>query len=219
MKVFIVFSLVLSMMAIPSKRKTSMAEVKENLLYDKAEVSNIQWKEFEQHLIAKGESLTEYHRTDIWTNETYRKLYYFHPAFHKYPVVGVSLKGAKAFCEWRNQFEYDFEGTFRLPTTQEFQEAFSEGEASLKWQKKKERFTRKNGYAYNLRKEKMNAVLPVESLISNTFGMYHLQGNVAEITLDNSGAKVVGYSWNDPKEKVFEQSCVFAGICSADGTH
>jgi formylglycine-generating enzyme required for sulfatase activity len=61
-------------------------------------------------------------------NEPWTKMYFWHPAFDEYPVVGVTWVQANAFCIWRTQFMNDWllsnsenlVQDYRLPTEAEY---------------------------------------------------------------------------------------------------
>ncbi|MEL6733190.1 MAG: SUMF1/EgtB/PvdO family nonheme iron enzyme [Bacteroidota bacterium] len=225
MKTFWITTLMLGIFWTPSRKEKGMVQVKENLLYDVGEISNIQWKEFESTLVARGENIEAYRQNEVWTDAIYRDSYFSHPAFANYPVVGITQKGARAFCAWRNQMDQGTPGTFRLPTQAEFQYVLEKGEQSDKWQKKKARFIRRNGYVYNFWKERARMALPSESLLENELGIYHLKGNAAELVED--GTLVVGGSWEDAPQEDWKTytntykgphaSVGFRCVCELDG--
>jgi gliding motility-associated lipoprotein GldK len=131
-------------------------------------------------------------------NEPMTQVYFWHPKYDDYPVVGVNWNQAKAFCRWRtiylNTFYNDMEEAtvtdFRLPTEYEWEYAARGGRdqnmypwggpyvknakgCSLANFKPMRGDYMQDGGLYPVR---------VSSYFPNDFGLYDMSGNVAEWT-------------------------------------
>lgn len=131
-------------------------------------------------------------------NEPMTKMYFSHPAYDNYPVVGVTWKQARAFCIWRtellNNYLRSLGGVhvqdFRLPTESEWEYAARGGLdlAPYPWGGPYIRNTR-GCFLANFKPLRGNYVddggfhtVPVNSYSPNDYGLYCMSGNVAEWT-------------------------------------
>ena len=131
-------------------------------------------------------------------NEPMTKMYFSHPAYDEYPVVGVTWKQARAFSIWRtellNSYLRDIGGgivqDFRLPTESEWEYACRGGLdlAPYPWGGPYIRNTR-GCFLANFKPMRGNYIddggfhtVPVTSYSPNDYGLYCMSGNVAEWT-------------------------------------
>ncbi|MDR1762799.1 MAG: SUMF1/EgtB/PvdO family nonheme iron enzyme [Dysgonamonadaceae bacterium] len=131
-------------------------------------------------------------------NEPYIRLYFNHPGYNDYPVVGVSWEQANAFCNWRTQYlkkslDANFKNTiepYRLPTEAEFEYAARAGKSENKYPWGGDEATSEKGcFLGNFKPGdgdyvKDGHLIPakVGSYSPNEFGLYDMAGNVAEWT-------------------------------------
>lgn len=131
-------------------------------------------------------------------NEPWTRMYFWHPAFDDYPVVGVSWIQATAFCVWRTHLKNnflssqgeDFVQDYRLPTEAEWEYA-ARGGLELSMYPWGGPYTRNNlgCFIANFKPLRGNYVddggirtLAVASFSPNEYGLYDMAGNVAEWT-------------------------------------
>jgi len=131
-------------------------------------------------------------------NEPMTKMYFSHPAYDDYPVVGVTWTQARAFCIWRTDLLNNYLRTiggvkvqdFRLPTESEWEYAARGGLdlAPYPWGGPYIRNTR-GCFLANFKPLRGNYVddggfhtVPVTSYSPNDYGLYCMSGNVAEWT-------------------------------------
>ncbi|MDD4608882.1 MAG: SUMF1/EgtB/PvdO family nonheme iron enzyme [Bacteroidaceae bacterium] len=132
-------------------------------------------------------------------NEPYMELYFSHPAYNDYPVVGVSWEQANAFCAWRT--EYLLAGLkgaaryiqrYRLPTEVEWEYA-ARGKKGKVYPWNSENTESDEGCFYGNYKPGKGNYTKDGSLITNKVGifsanengLYDMAGNVAEWTSTN----------------------------------
>jgi sulfatase modifying factor 1 len=153
-----------------------------------------------------SEGVNIYPDTLVWIrdftyafNEPWTKMYFSHPGFDDYPVVGVSWKQAKAFCMWRTNYKNkslsnsgDFPvQDYRLPSEAEWELAARGGldNSMYPWGGY---YTRsKTGcFLANFKPMRGNysddggkASLKVATYEPNGYGLYDMAGNVAEWTI------------------------------------
>lgn len=131
-------------------------------------------------------------------NEPMTNMYFWHPAFDEYPVVGVTWKQARAFGVWRtqlyNSYLHSIGGIavqdFRLPTESEWEYAARGGldMSPYPWGGPYTRNSR-GCFLANFKPLRGNYVddggfhtVRVASYSPNEWGLYDMAGNVAEWT-------------------------------------
>jgi formylglycine-generating enzyme required for sulfatase activity len=145
-----------------------------------------------------------YPDTTVWINdfnnafnEPYMRMYFSHPGYNDYPVVGVTHEQATAFAEWRTKYYKMGQPKngrpiekFRLPTEGEFEFAARNGRTENKYPWDREgTMDEKACFMANFKPGEGNYtkdgnLIPsrVASYVPNRFGIYDLAGNVAEWT-------------------------------------
>ncbi len=128
-------------------------------------------------------------------NEPYMRLYFSHPGYNDYPVVGVSWEQATAFCAWRTQYlisslQTPFIEPYRLPTEAEWEYAARAGMNENKYPWGGDiPMTEKGCFNANFKPQEGNYVKDGNLITSNVatyppndFGLYDMAGNVSEWT-------------------------------------
>lgn len=161
--------------------------------------------------------------TSCWSdgnNKPYAQYYFRYPNFNDYPVVGISHEGAQEYCRWlTKKYNEDpkrkfSEVMFTLLNKEEWMFAASDGN-------KLKDYTWGSGFMQNNRKQWLcyfrhttfildsasnkykelelndRAIIsgPVKSFYPNSFGLYNMCGNAAEMIEEKGIAK--GGSYND----------------------
>ena len=122
-------------------------------------------------------------------NETYMRLYFSHPNYSNYPVVGVNWEQANAFCNWRTDFLLRGLGAsakyiqrYRLPTEAEWEYAArGKNGNELPWENEGVKSEEGCFYA-NFKPDRSLITSRVGIFSPNSNGLYDMAGNVAEWT-------------------------------------
>jgi len=127
-------------------------------------------------------------------NDPKMRMYFSHPGFSRYPVVGVTWEQAQAFCQWRTQYfnnTHYVEGQdYRLPTEAEWEYAARGGRklALYPWGGNYVRDS-KGCFLANFKPMRGSytddmgtTTMKVASFLPNDYGLYDMAGNVAEWT-------------------------------------
>lgn len=212
-------------------------KVNDSLFVDATEIRNVDYAEFVYYNLYKlgaesEEYLSSLPDTSVWDSgfsQPLSMLYYQHPAYTNYPVVGISYEQAIAYCEWRsdrvNEMLYLKENKipysevdrvkdipqvfhYRLPTEKEWEQIAAisySGKTLKKLSSKKNkdlsRYNFVNGRG-DITQMSDNAEITAQvfSYWPNALGVYNLLGNVAEMTIEKGLAK--GGSWIHKSEEV-----------------
>ena len=144
-------------------------------------------------------------------NDPMTEMYFWHPAFDNYPVVGVSWKQAVGFSVWRTLLKNNFFASigetsvqhYRLPTESEWEYA-SRGNLKESMYPWGGYYTRnyKGCFITNFKPMRGNyvadgGIYPVIVAVNdpNEYGLYDMAGNVAEWT--SNAFDEAAYSWSD----------------------
>jgi len=197
-------------------------KINDSLFFDEAEVSNKAWKEYVSWQLNKhGRNSKEYMASlpdsTVWLNldSALANLYYSHPSYNSYPVVGIRYSQALAYSKWRTQAILEMlvlkkeknpkthvpkKFTYRLPSRSEW-EMVAEAGFSEKTQKIMNK-KYPDLYRHNLFRPEIGhgndtvgllITEPSYSYWPNSYGVYNIIGNVAEMILEDGVAK--GGSW------------------------
>ncbi len=153
-------------------------------------------------------------------NEPLTNMYFWHPAYDEYPLVGVSWKQARAFSLWRTFLHNKFLATvgeafvqdYRLPNESEWEYA-SRGGLDLSpypWGGPYTRNTR-GCFLANFKPLRGNYyddggihTVPVVSYEPNDFGLYCMAGNVAEWTSNAYDESTLDFAHDLNMDYVYE---------------
>jgi gliding motility-associated lipoprotein GldK len=151
----------------------------------------------------EAKSINIYPDTLVWTkdmayayNEPQTQLYFSHPAYYDYPVVGVSWNQANAFCDWRTRLLSAFRQSrkltlqfpFRLEVEWEYAARGGRMAAPYPWGGPSLRNNRgcllanfKPGRG-NYVDDGVTYTAKTYTFNPNDFGLFNMAGNVAEWT-------------------------------------
>ena len=145
-------------------------------------------------------------------NEPYANLYFWHPSYDNYPLVGVTWKQANAFCIWRTEFlnaALTSEGestvqSYRLPIEAEWEYA-ARGNLDLSMYPWGGPYTRNQlgCFVANFKPLRGNYIddgalitQHVGAYAPNEYGLYDMAGNVSEWTANAYDESAYVFSHN-----------------------
>jgi formylglycine-generating enzyme required for sulfatase activity len=153
------------------------------------------------------------------------EFYFRHPSYDQYPVVGVSYAAALQYCDWlTEQYNQDpnrkhKKVLFKLPSKEEWIFAANKGDTSKMYtwgtgfmQNNRKQYlcnfkhTRfvfdSSTHKYNEFNDELESIIlsPINAFYPNSFGLYNMCGNVAEMIEEQGIAK--GGSFQEPAYQV-----------------
>lgn len=153
-------------------------------------------------------------------NEPMTNMYFWHPAYDNYPVVGVSWKQARAFCVWRsfllNNYlmatDQTFVNDFRLPTESEWEYAARGGNdlSPYPWGGPYIRNAR-GCFLGNFKPMRGSYIddggfhtVHIFSYNPNDYGLYCMAGNASEWTSNAFDESAYDFQWDLNPDYVYE---------------
>ncbi len=153
-------------------------------------------------------------------NEPMTNMYFWHPAYDDYPVVGVTWKQARAFCIWRTQLLNEFRAGIGEPFVQDFRlPTESEWEYAARGGLKNSPYPWGGPYIRNARGCFLGNFKPMRgsymvdggfhtvkifSYSPNEWGIYCMAGNAAEWTSNAFDEAAYDYSHDLNPDYVYE---------------
>jgi formylglycine-generating enzyme required for sulfatase activity len=206
----------------------------QSFLIQKTEVSNLEYRTFLNDLLIQGRKddfLKAKPEHKNWSqisgleNKEFEETYFSHEAFNNYPVVNISREGAELYCKWLSQEvdkilddkKKELFNDMRLPMREEWVMAASiEGKKGpYCWEG--EKTTNSSGcYLANYKPLEGSDstsykadggfyTVRVDSYFPNDFGLYNMNGNVAEMVYNDIKTKAAGTAggaWNSNDEEI-----------------
>lgn len=194
---------------------------------DDTEITNNEYRQFVSAMLTDSVSILgeEYIMTELYPDTTVWKkdfayhngdpmteYYYSSPAFDTYPVVGVSWKAARYFCDWRSKLLNNYRSSegefavprFRLPSEAEWEWAARGGHASAKYPWGGPYVANTKGcllanfkpHRGNYDADGFAYTAPANQFNANDFGLYNMAGNVAEWCLDAYADNSMVLTWD-----------------------
>jgi len=106
--------------------------------------------------------------------------YFTNKKYDNYPVVGVSQRHARFYCNWKTKMENDRLIKNSKPTIHDYRLP-----TEVEWT-----YVATQTQAKNAKKLPENVINPSKSNAPNSWGLYNLSGNVSEWTSSNSETKL-----------------------------
>ena len=205
----------------------NFSPINETLFVSKYETTNADYRFYLSELKSKKSNETyqaAMYDSSVWDNgtaymEPMTQLYFSHPAYDNYPIVGVSKDKAQAYCKWLTEYhnthpkkKYE-KVLFRLPTQKEWTVAAKGNvvNAPYPWNGQETR-NAKGCHLANFKpasQEKENyfdfiadgsfLTAPVNSYFPNDYECFNISGNVAEMVSDVDHS-AFGGSWNTTED-------------------
>jgi formylglycine-generating enzyme required for sulfatase activity len=151
-------------------------------------------------------------------NEPLAKNYFSNSKYNEYPVVGINMKQASAFCRWKtdqvnkllNQARSEYKVLLRLPTNTEWEAAASDENVKEKILAPGKSYHSNFGNIKDNNGTILKAfqddghfyTAPVNSYSAGAYGLYNMKGNVAEWT-STSREEIINAEVKPEKQRTF----------------